>query len=222
MIFIDIAAMANNGSPLTEDVAHAFRKRGLDIRLTLFADADKFARRGLVRNVQLKNAYDTPATHIYFADADHVYSPDHFDCLMSALKNKYRKAQCLLFSAKQRHTDIGKTDRIIGRQGKGRLWIDDAYKVAMTIPTRNKFGKCIAAGCMQVASLAAVRLRAGGIYVDPIKCLDSHLFRNGQYAKSDKQFRQSMGGCRQIFLPEQVHMDHQRDKESGKHLEYQR
>jgi len=75
---------------------------------------------------------------------------------------------------------------------------------------------------MQVASLSAIELRNEGVYVDPEKCKDSHLLRQGQRAKSDVQFRRSMGGTTRIKLPTQIHLNHRRDKEEGQHLTEQR
>ena len=78
-IIVDIACMANNGNPSTEAVAEFFTRNLLDTRLTVIGSKMLFARRGKVRNFQIRHAIKANATHIFFADADNVY-PYKFLC----------------------------------------------------------------------------------------------------------------------------------------------
>ena len=75
---------------------------------------------------------------------------------------------------------------------------------------------------MQVCRLDAIFEKTGGVYVPAEETKDHHLFDRGQKARSDIQFRKRMGGTTLVDLPVQVHLQHKRDGEEGKHIDDQR
>jgi hypothetical protein len=216
-IRIDIASMNLNGKPnCTEDIISDFRKAGLLITHRIYEDnnRDRFAKRGLVRNDQLN---DIEEDWIFFADCDNVYPTNFFENLWSHIKdNKTRK---ILTSITKNHTCPNKTQDILA-QNNDKIIIKDAFLNADKIKTIRKHNKWVAAGCMQVVNTKVAKEL--GHYVNEKRCKDKHLFNNRQGAKSDIQFRRSLGGSEFLQLDYQIHLNHKRDKEEGKHLEEQR
>ena len=219
-IVIDIAHMPQNGRPTTEFVCAKFRNRGLRIRETVIEDEDLFAKRGLVRNCQIENAKVEGADWLFFADCDNTYSEDFFKLLHVELDKLGYDHPGVIYSREKWHTVAPETSRWTHLAYTNPV-IRFAHRRALKIPRMQKSNKRVAAGCMQVISMKRIE-EGGGYYVTPEECGDSHLFRRGQGAKSDKQFRRRMGGSKRIFLPAQVHLNHLRDKEEGRHLEGQR
>lgn len=216
---IDIACLPDNGDPSTEYVCAFFQNRGLDVQLS-YHDKETFAKRGLVRNWQIKDAADRGADWMFFADCDNVYSPDFFRLLVDRLRTDCADVDSCIYSKSKDHTETEATEQH-ARLTRWSPWIPAAYLRAQKIPTIRKGNKPVAAGCMQVVRMDAI-MDAGGLYVEPERCGDRHLFKKGQRARSDKQFRSRMGGSYHIALPKQIHLGHHRDKEEGYHLEVQR
>lgn len=220
---IDIACMENNGEPSTEYVMEVFTAKGLNISFdSIYRGGhgkEKFAKRGLVRNDQIESAIEDECDWIFFADCDNVYHPDFFNQLVEQLKTT--KATNCIYSKEKIHTEVEDTNAHAKLAMQSSL-IRDAYLRAQKIKKTGKRNKNVAAGCMQVCRVSDIVEKNNGLYVDPEKTRDSHLFKCGQGAKSDKQFRRAMGGSTRIYLPTQIHMNHFRDKEEGYHLEEQR
>jgi len=63
--------------------------------------------------------------------------------------------------------------------------------------------------------------KCNGIYSDRL-VNDRDMFHHGQLARSDRHFRNRMGGSLKIDLPPYIHLGHIRDKELGYHTEEQR
>lgn len=217
---IDVACLAHNGIPTTEAVVATHRDMGLNVWTSLWHFRDRFAKRGIVRNAQLARAISDHADWVFFADCDNVYSPDFFCVLVEHLK--MTTATNCIYSKWKDHTEIGATNdhaRLVLQSP----YIPDAFARAdQNIPKIKKGNKPVAAGCMQVCRISDIIKKTNGLYVNPEKTKDSHLFDHGQKAKSDKQFRRAMGGSTSIGLPKQIHLNHARDKEAGYHLEVQR
>ena len=214
---IEVACMPLNGNPSTEYVCDFFRGRGLDVE-EYYYPKEIFAKRGLVRNEQTKHAKEMGCDWMFYADCDNVYSPDFFHCLVEHLKMTH--ATNCIYSKWKDHTEVEPTNQH-ARLAAMCPYIVDAYRRADNeIPKIVKGNKPVAAGCMQVCRISDIQEKTGGIYVENSR--DSHLFNNGQGAKSDKQFRRMMGGSTHIALPKQIHLNHVRDKEEGKHVDQQR
>jgi len=213
-IVIDIAHLKDNGYPTTESCIAFFRSLGLDVRSTLIEDKEIFAKRGLVRNIQTENAKKAMADWLFYADSDNVYHPQFFTELADQLKD-LDNLKKVIFSRDKFHTQVEPTNELaaLARTNKH---INYAYKRALCIPRIKKANKNVAAGCCQV-----IHSKYVDYYVKPEECRDRHLFKKGQRAKSDVQFRNRYGQFR-IMLPQQVHLNHFRDKELGYHSEEQR
>ena len=219
IIEIDVACMPRNGEPCTEALSYIFQGKGLNIKANIFNDRDEFAYRGLVRNQQIQNAREANADWVFFADADNVYSPYFFALLRGELDKMPRERRCI-FSREKFHTEPAYTQEMV-KMCMFQTVVGDAYRRALKFDRVTKGNKNVAAGCMQVVSMKALA-EVDYLYVDPVTCRDRHLFDSGQKARSDLQFRKRMGGCVNVELPVQVHLNHQRDKEEGRHLEVQR
>jgi hypothetical protein len=217
---LNVACMVKNGIPSTEYLCYFFKGRGLDIGYSYY-NRDVFAKRGLVRNWQIKEAEIWGADWIFFNDVDNVYSKDFFKLLVEGLRGPLANVTNCIYSKAKAHTVTEQTDEY-ARLALQCPYIPHTYLRAHAIPRTNKGNKPVSAGCQQVCSMEAIRAKTGGVYVPEKSCRDSHLFDKGQKAKSDKQFRKAMGGSTHYPLPLQIHMGHDRDKELGFHSEAQR
>ena len=225
-IIVDIACLRDNGKPSTEWVAQEFAARGLDVRLTHFENKDVFAKRGLVRNVQCKNAIANKADYVFFADADTLYQPEFFEILTDKLKAFGETIHKCIYSANKMHTIKEATNAAIEKSLGELPYIKNAFERALALPQmvipRDQLKDGGAAGCMQVVSIRDLIGIGKGIYIPRKNNKDRHLFKAGQLARSDIFFRIRMGGSKRIRLPLQIHLQHTRDKELGYHTEEQR
>ena len=213
-IRIDIASMANNGSPhITEEIIEKFQDFGLDITHRIYDDRDRFAKRGLIRNDQLSS---TKEDWIFFADCDNVYPVNFFANLWKSLQNENKECTKVITSSAKHHTCAIETQKLLETRNNDII-IDNAFDTADNLKTIRKRNRKIAAGGMQVINTKVVDR-----YVNERRCKDRHLFEQRQGARSDIQFRRSVGGSQLIKLGYQIHLNHRRDKEEGKHLEEQR
>ena len=216
-ILIDVATLAGTGyvGQVVADVMghcdHAFSLRQ-------YGKIDRFAYRGYMRTDQILLARQNKCDWVFFADCDNVYSPDFFALLKAEIDKADPKDSGCIYSVAKHHTEVSATDVAV-MHGEN-TYKADAYEAALKLPRIKKANKNVAAGCMQVCALESIMSRTGGSYVEKTK--DTHLFNKGQGARSDIQFRRIMGGGRRIELPAQIHLNHARDKEAGKHLEDQR
>jgi len=222
-ITIDIACQHGNGDPSTEDVAKSFNDIGLKTNLTLVYDINTFARRGLVRNIQVRNAIKGKYSHVYFADADHIYHPEFFAGLLNWINRNGNDAHACIFSRAKIHTTTDAADDAMIDSYTEMPYISNAYERALTLPTMYHLDKNqLAPGNMQVVAVDDIVNLSGGLYVDPNENPDRHLFDEYQKARSDMVFRVRIGKSIPIKLPPQVHLQHARDKETKHHIEDQR
>jgi len=189
-----------------------FQSPGLNITRTMIEDREVFARRGLVRNRQIKNAINSD--WIFFADCDNIYHP-HFFCKLARELEKVDTNKCI-YSVEKIHTEVEPTNEAMNQVYSGKT-ISGAYNKAKALGNCGKKNKNVASGGMQVVKTDNVDM-----YIEKENCRDSHMLDKGQGARSDIQFRRRMGGQHRIYLPEQVHLNHKRDKEERKHVEDQR
>lgn len=212
-------AVATTEDGYTLDVVRSFRARGMDIFPMLYFDRNRFARRGYVRNDQVARAREHGSEWIFFADCDNVYHPDFFAQLFSALAPiSPMEPQCI-FSTSKLHTSVAETNALLAKHSE--YVIPDAFAQALALPVIHKKNRPVAAGCMQVCGVDAIVKKTGGLYVTG-RSRDKHLFRERQGARSDIQFRRSFGRGLRVDLPPQIHLNHVRDKEAGRHLEEKR
>lgn len=207
---IRVSSMKDNGSPSTEKVVEYFKGLGLNVVHRVMEDTNIFAKRGLVRNIDVK---ESKAEWMFFSDCDNVYAPNFFTQLKEYLETS-TVTNCITSIAKY-HTDVGATNKIMECSSLDA--VSDSYKGALAIPMIEKRNKRTAAGCMQVVKRSEI-IEDTYVY----NSNDKHLFKKGQHALSDKQFRRKQGGSTFVKLAPQVHLNHFRDKEVGYHLETQR
>lgn len=216
---IEVACMPLNGNPSTEYVCDFFRGRGLDVE-EYYYPKEIFAKRGLVRNEQIQHAKDIGCDWIFYVDADHIYHPDYFKELVNALKKS--KADNCHFSSYKEYAETESSNQH-ARLAAMCPYIVDAYRRADNeMPKLNKRSRAIAYGGCQICRIDDIERKNNGIYIEPDQCRDKHLFRKGQRARSDIQFRRRMGGGTQLHLPKVIEMSHVRDKEVGYHVTDQR
>jgi len=220
-IIVDVAHLPNNGKPhTTEAILREFSERGLRTCQNVYKYSSvPFGYRGIVRNKQIWNAFGVDADWIFFADCDNVYHPEFFSKLKGYLENT-KATNCITSSVKD-HTDVPETNLVMDSFDE-YIVIDNAYELAGKISVVRTKNKKIAAGCMQVVRPKDIQDKNHGVYVEVDKCKDRNMLEQGQRAKSDIQFRRYMGGTTNIPLPKQIHLNHLRDKEEGRHLEEQR
>jgi hypothetical protein len=211
-ILINISSLKNNGNPSTESIVDLFSKAGLNIEHTIFEDKDIFAKRGLLRN---RNIQYSNAEWIFFADADNVYYETFFEDLFIYLKDEGKDVSNCITSIAKFHTNIEETNKLMDLTCLEI--IENVWEKSNNISFIKKINKTVAAGCMQVVKRSNI---LDNKYVN--RTHDYHLFKRGQKAFSDKQFRRKMGGTTIIDLPLQIHLNHKRDKEVGYHIEDQR
>lgn len=215
-----------NGEPCTEYVANEFKKRGLDVRLTIVNNKRVFAKRGWLRNIQCDNFLNSDCDYIFFADADNVYSPDFFKVLNIKLKANGEIIHNCIFSSIKVHALLKETEEMISSARQEIPFIENAFNRSFSLPQlyipkldRRDGG---AAGCMQVVARKDLLDIGKGYYVRKSRKFDHDLFVQGQLARSDIEFRNRMHGSTKIRLPVYVHLQHMRDKELGYHTEVQR
>lgn len=185
-----------------------------------------FARRGLVRNQQVERAVEMGADWIYFGDADHLYPPEYVGAIAKLCRSRrFRTCDRVLFDWSKLTTEQEATDRAVRLRLLESRIVLDAYDRASQLPRISKAPNMNAGGAMQLGRVAAIVEKNGGRYVHPKyrRPWDHDLFGHGQRARSDWQFRATMGQ-RRITLDSRppIHLNHKRDKEAGYHLEEQR
>jgi hypothetical protein len=213
-LLLDVATLEGEENalrfPVFEDRAVA---KNLTVSLRYYpTPRETFAKRGLTRNVQAKRAYDRSADWVWWADCDHIYPPDFLRRLCFHL-HRHPYETKVISASRKLHTDKD-AGQALAETARGCPFIEDAYTKVLGTPMRYKAERNVAGGSMQVVSAEVMRSLRWR-YVDPRHCLDRHLFRRCQRARSDLTFRHRCGGSTMLDLPLQVHLDHIRDKEDG-------
>lgn len=221
LIVIDVAHLANNGIPRTEDVITTFVPR-LAIKSSLWTDYSEFQRRGLVRNRQLA---DCPTEWLLFADCDMVYHPDFFERLALELTGPHAEARYMISSGRTSNPKEAANQLVDSALVDRNHYVQDAFGLADRLPKIKRSN--VGAGFSQIINCR--HAPHGGFYVRPEENRDWTWEQRHQKTKSDAQFRRKisrLGGPRQRlsgwFTAGLIHLNHNRDKEFGKHLEEQR
>ena len=220
-IIIDVAILKGTQNPYRYPVA-LVNEQNPKVRLEYWPTLrGTFARRGLVRNKQLKRALKAGDDWIFFADADRTYHPEFFSGLAKELGGRLRETEKCVSSRLRISTDRESTIAFINQFRDAGPYHPKAYLRSLKIPREWTWDYAVATGGMQVCRPEVIKRKLGN-YCPPNKCPDRNLFRQGQYARSDVLFRQRMGGSVTVKLPAFIHLNHDRDKTAGKHLETQR
>lgn len=216
-LMVDVACMPGNGRPSTEQVAEIFQATGLSVRLRMYEDYDHFQRRGLVRNDQLA---DCPTDWIWFADSDHVYHRQFVGRLLDELSTHQHGRLITAGRISLPQEDVGRL--VDASLVQGLKPIPSPFEQTRRLQPHRRMS-AVGAGHTQI-----VHARQGlhrGVYVPAEACRDNRWSETYQKARSDVQFRRRCGG--RVKLPDwftfnQLHLNHPRDNEAGKHLEIQR
>lgn len=214
-----VAYPPNNGTPTTEEVCKYFKKFNSD-KFTLkelCLPMDLIKSRGLVRNMQLEK---TDADWIVFADTDMVYDTFFFDDLAKRLSGDLKdEEKCICASRISLDKEYSKNFFNNGEGSKLSypVLIENPSDKVSTWPVY-RITSNIGAGYFQVANVQMLRTKHKGLYVDPSK--GKRDFWTG--TKSDRRFRQMLGGICPITTKPQYHLNHERDNEMGEHVEIQR
>lgn len=211
-ISASVAFAQGLGNPTTEAVIAHFREFGLDVQGSPWPDASEFQYRGLTRNRQLE---ETDADWIIFADTDMVYPPGFFAKAHELLTGPYRDNPHCLFSQRF-STELEPTRKLIDRFEYPKV-VSGAHGLAYQLPGKLKGN--VGAGYCQIANVKLLKHNFG-YYQVPGKHIDWSWAKR-QKAKSDMHFRRMLGG-EAIPLPVQIHLQHERDADYGKHVEIQR
>lgn len=236
LLSVMIAYTKNNGDPTTETVIDLY-KRHLDIIPMPYDDViSRFQYRGYVRNDQLQ-ACRTP--WLLYADTDMVYSTSYFLYLLQHIRENNLDTFNGFISAGRMSMEKDDGNKLVQDNYKPTL----GYTRLMTFP----FAHIVTPSGKPVDLIERRNVGAGyfqlinvnhcpheGYYVPEGRSNDSCWVHpdgkdtKGQKAKSDMQFRRRIVKQTQHYkLPieftwNQIHLNHDRDNEVGKHLEIQR
>lgn len=182
-----------------------------------------FAQRGLLRNEQIKRAKEAGADIVIFADADQVYPPGFFLEISQWLDGPLRDIKRCVSSKRKYVTEKNESQQLVLEPVPADMIIPDAFSRARKLTPIKKRVRNISGGNLQIVRLSWIFELAGGVYVDPAYNRDKDLFEEYQCARSDASFRRRFGDEGYLVdLPYFIHLDHERDKTLGKHLETQR
>jgi len=198
-LIINISHSSNNGDPTTEEVCNYFRKKGLNIVETILTKQE-VSNRAIGRNRQVAQS---EADWILFVDSDLVYDPYFFDDLQKQLKTNLRYEDKVM-GADRHSLNIPFCVKYFEEDDrKYPCEIKNVAKIPAQWPKKWISGKRIAAGYFQLASLEAIREKAGGKYVKRAR-------DHWRGTRGDRMFRCRMGGRVGIDVKPQYHLNHDR------------
>jgi len=198
-LIVNISYCLDNGSPTTKEVCEFFRKKGLNIVDTVVEKAE-VSNRAIARNKQVD---ETKADWILFADSDLVYDPYFFDDLQKQLKTSLRYEEKVM-GADRHSLNIPFCIKYFEEdKRKYPCVIKNVADIPAKWPKQWISGKNIAAGYFQLASVKAIREKAGGKYVRRAR----DYWRG---TRGDRMFRCRMGGRVGIDVKPQYHLNHDR------------
>lgn len=220
-VVVDVAHLPENGTPRTEDVIASFAPH-LNVKTSLWTDYALFQKRGLVRNRQLA---ECSTEWLLFADCDMVYHPEFFERLASELAGLHASARYMISSGRMSNPKEAANALVDSISVEHSHYVPGAFGLACKLP-QIKRGN-VGAGFSQIINVK--HAPHDGFYVRPEKNKDWAWDKRHQKAKSDIQFRRRisrLGGPRarlsKWYREGLIHLNHNRDKEFGRHLEEQR
>jgi hypothetical protein len=222
-LVVDISYLKNNGKPSTEEVIALFREKGLNIKETVYDSVERFQFRGYTRNDQLATCN---TDYMLFADTDMVYHPRFFNKLFKTLEEEqYANYNGMYICGRysQPNEIIEKSNTFVNLVVEDKaLYVNHAWTKCDVMLTK-KSRSSVGAGYFQLIHMD--RCDHGGYYVPEGKSRDRGWEGSGQKAKSDMQFRRRLKHRIQLprwFGKAQIHVNHFRDNQFGRHLTEQR
>jgi glycosyltransferase involved in cell wall biosynthesis len=220
-IVVDIGHMPGNGGPSTESIVE-FYGSDLQIKDSVWKDYSEFEKRGCVRNRQLKECL---TEWLLFADCDMVYHPEYFERLAEELKDRHLNATYMLSSGRVSTSKEQTNPLVDATIFLEPVKIRDAFMRGRALPHARR--RNVGAGFSQLINVRSAP--HDGYYVNPEKNPDWAWSKRHHKTRSDLHFRRRVavrGGPRRSlpdwFSDNLVHLNHDRDKEVGIHLETQR
>lgn len=213
-VAVRVSHAPRNGTPATEDVIAFFSDAGLNVYSLLVEDYSLFEQRGLVRSLQVQQA---EADWILFADTDMVYQPEFFTRLSCYLQRHQDYDGVFTCGRWSQPNDRKRFTRRMVAQYAYPCLVSAAWDQAICLDLVRRSN--VGAGFFQLVRTAV----CDGYYVK--KSNDRRWSERGQKARSDIQFRRRIGKRKKLpgwFSAAQIHLNHPRDSEAGKHLEVQR
>ena len=223
-LVFSVAYPINEGDITTEAVCALFKNHGLDIREQKYPLPKDVNMRGLTRNRQLA---ETDCEWILWADADHVYSEYFFDDLGRQLEGPLAGMKDKCMTASRHSLDIAHCCNYFNNVDKRQYpcVVDAVAAEVSKWPVWQVSNPIPGAGYFQLANVAHVRNNLDGLFVPEDGCADWPWDSRWSKMKSDRQFRIRMGGLPALVAVEtkpQWHINHERDKDVGRHLTIQR
>lgn len=211
-IRVNVAYVKNTGNPRTVDILDYFSEY-IDIKRMEYPNLDRLQYRGLVRNDQ---TVTSSADWILYADADVVYPSNFFIELRKLLEGPYKDSGNCLYSSRKSNK-VEDVEAMMAGQEYPSV-IPNAFATVDSLDNHMMPNR--GAGYCQIASLRAIRSKHEGVYQTEGLNKDWDWSKEAK-PKSDIYFRKDMGGY-PIPLPYQIHMNHVRDLDLGKHTDEQR
>jgi len=223
-LIVDIAHFSDNGNPSTENVINFFSDKGLKIYNRLYNDYDRFKYRGLTRNDQIASC---STDFMLFADTDMVYHNRFFYRMMELITTdeQYKNYNGIMTCGRwsQDNSKIELTNEFVD----SLIQNDPVYVDNIWVITDQKLEKIgrgnVGAGFFQLINTSTCK--HDKYYVEEDNCKDYDWEEKGQKAKSDQQFKRRIGLKKKMpswFSEAQIHLNHKRDYQEGRHLEDQR
>ena len=220
-LIVNIGYIPNNGNPITENVGNFFRHY-FELKQVI-CSPEEIPYRGLVRNRQLANS---KADWILFADSDMVYHPNFFENLAVILNGSLaNETRCISASRISLDKDYC-NDFFKSWDVNNGFLVPNVAETVSKFPINQGHGRGVGkngvtrnvgAGYFQLANVENLRKNHQGLYWQPTNRRDP----SWGY-KSDRQFRQMVGGICPVEILPQYHLNHERDSDLGKHVEIQR
>lgn len=223
-LVFSVAYPSNEGTLTTESVCSTFMKKGLDIREQKYPMPKDVNKRGLTRNRQLA---ECDCEWILYSDCDMAYDPYFFEDLGNQLEGKLGKMTNKCMSSSRLSLDIPHCVNYFNTVDKRDYpcVVNNVADEVSKWPVWQISQPWPGAGYFQLANVKHIRDNLGGLYVRPEDCADWSWEDRWSKMKSDRQFRIRMGGLDNIIpvtTKPQYHLNHERDKDVGKHITSQR
>jgi hypothetical protein len=154
-----------------------------------------------------------------------VYHPEYFARLEAELAQNHASATYML-SAGRLSASKAETNLLVNNSIDGSaVFVPATFEQLLALP--NRYRRNCSAGYSQLVNIAYAP--HGGFYVDPKRNRDWSWDKRHQCARSDIQFRRRLRGLggKRVSLPKwfslnQIHLNHNRDRDYGRHIEEQR
>jgi hypothetical protein len=198
------------------DHIYALSHPGVRYHHIPYPDDTEFMRRGNVRNRHVEEA---EADWIAFMDCDMVLPPDWLATLMPILASDEFKDYDGCLYAGRYSTELEPTELLVDSDpARYPCVVPDAWDQITGIPAKRKSN--IGAGYLHLCRTVWIR-DVRGYYVPPGEAADWDWHKRHSKCRSDTQFRRDVGK-KKLPIHRMYHIQHQRDKEHGKHIELQR